>query len=77
MKTLAEQLAHFAKCDLALARKRGTLIVARTKEGAVAVSHAAGIYTLTKQGLDARVLATGKPRVVAPALAALYVVVEG
>ncbi len=76
MKTLAAQLTSYAKSDLAAARKRGHMIVGGTKEGAVAVTHEAGTYTLTKQGLDARVLATGKPRVVAPVLAALYVVTE-
>lgn len=80
---IEKALEKYATSDLRLAKRHGMIMVAQTKQGNVEITHADGVYTLTKQGTarymgaDAKVLAQGKPAVVRPVLAALYdVVVE-
>ena len=62
----------FAGADLRMARKHGQISVAQTVKGLLDLSHADGIYTLSTNGLNAHVLAAGKPATVKPVLAALY-----
>ena len=69
-----DALNKFAASDLRAARQHGELRLGGTKRGTLALRHAGGVYTLTTQGLAPEVVATGKPAVVRPALAALYVV---
>lgn len=64
-----EALTKFAKSDLNLSRKEGSILIAQTKRGTLSLEHVAGIYTLKAEG---EVLATGKPAVVVPVLASLY-----
>ncbi len=71
---LQTALTKFANADLTKAREEGSILVARTKEGLVAVSYKDGTYEIVRQGLDAKLLASGPPRVVRPVLASLYVV---
>ena len=69
---LAALRIKLAKADLRRAKGECCHLIGQTTEGLVEVTHAAGVYTLTKQGMDARVLASGAPKVVAPVLGALY-----
>ena len=69
---LAAALDKFAAADLRAAKREGYMMVGQTKLGTVSLSHEGGVYTLTTQGLDAKVLASGKPAAVRPVLAALY-----
>lgn len=76
--TVAVQLDRFAAADLRAARKEGYMLIGQTKRGTLALTHDDGIYTLSTAGLRAdgpavEVLAKGKPAVVRPVLAALYV----
>lgn len=72
---LTAALTKFAKSDLRTARKEGYILIGQTKRGTLALRHSAGIYTLSTQGIDAAVIAQGKPTVVAPVLAGCYSVV--
>lgn len=65
---------RFARADLRFARKQGEHAVTGTTHGVLSVSHSGGIYTLTTQGIDSRVIAQGKPAVVLLVLAAAYTV---
>lgn len=71
---LAAALDKYAAADLRAAKREGYMLVGGTKAGTVSVTHEAGVYTVTTQGVDAKVLASGKPAAVRPVLAALYVV---
>lgn len=72
---LAAALTKIAKSDLRLARKGGYMLIGQTKRGTLALRHSDGVYTLSTQGVDAAVIAQGKPAVVAPVLASCYEVV--
>lgn len=73
-----ELATKLAASDLAAARKRGYMLVGQTTVGTVAVRHEAGVYTITTQGIDSKVLASGAPKTVRPVLASLYDIrVEG
>lgn len=72
---LTAALTKIAKSDLRIARKEGYMLIGQTKRGTLALSHSDGVYTLSTQGVDAAVIAQGKPAVVAPVLASCYDVV--
>lgn len=72
---LIAALTKIAKSDLRIARKEGYMLIAQTKRGTLALRHSAGVYTLSTQGIDAAVIAQGKPAIVAPVLAGCYSVV--
>lgn len=65
---------YAASKDMGRARRHGTLLIGQTKEGTVRLDYADSVYTLTKQGLDARELAKGKAGAVRQVLATLYFV---
>lgn len=69
---LTAALTKIAKSDLRTARKEGYMLIGQTKRGTLALRHSDGIYTLSTQGIDAAVIAHGKPAVVAPVLADCY-----
>jgi hypothetical protein len=73
--TLVDQLKRFADSDLRAARKQGEILVTQTKRGTVALRHEGGVYTLTTQGPNATVLASGKAAVARECLVSLYTVV--
>ena len=57
---LKAALVKFANQDLAIARRKGSLIVAQTKLGNLDLSYENGSYTIHSQGLNARCLLVGK-----------------
>jgi hypothetical protein len=71
--TYAVALDKFAASDLRAARREGYTLIGQTKRGTVSLTHEDGIYTLRTFGVDAVDLAKGKPAVVRPVLASLYV----
>jgi hypothetical protein len=74
---IAKALEKFTACDLRNAKRHGSTLIGQTKRGTLALTHDAGTYVLTTTGLDAVVLASGKPAAVRPVLASLYEIVEG
>ena len=78
MNNEAAARASFAKSDLATARREGAkgMLITQTSKGLLSLRYDAATktYTLTRCGMSPEVLAVGAPKVVAPALAALYVV---
>lgn len=72
---LTAALTKIAKSDLRTACKEGYMLIGQTKRGTLALRHSDGIYTLSTQGINAAVIAQGKPAVVAPVLAGCYSVV--
>ena len=72
---LTAVLIKIAKSDLRIARKEGENLICQTKRGTLSLRHSDGIYTLTTQGINAQVIAQGKPAIVAPVLASCYSVV--
>lgn len=69
---LAAALDKYAASDLRAAKREGYMLIGQTKVGTVSLTCVDGVYTLTTQGIDAKVLASGKPAAVRPVLAALY-----
>jgi hypothetical protein len=75
---IEKKLLSYAKQDMTIARKHGQMSIADTKQGLLDLSYngTEKVYTLMAQG--GKVLATGKAKVIAAALAGLYtVVIEG
>lgn len=64
-----------ANYNLRLARKHGEISICQTARGLLSLTHENGVYTLTACGMNPETLASGKPAVVHPVLASMFVIV--
>lgn len=68
----AGEVTRIARLDVAAAQRKGYVIVCGTKRGHVAISYAAGTYTLRTLGNEASLIAEGSRAAAVAALAPLY-----
>lgn len=71
---MEHDLTWFAQQDCRRAREEGSILVTGTKQGLVEVSYRDGVYAITVQGADSKVLYRGAAKGCRAQLAGIYTV---